>query len=378
MFHLQCSSMNYDWGKNGEASLVYRILSENEQSDLKDDIPYAELWMGDHPKGPSRTRDGVLISKLEGCNLPFLFKVLSIQKPLSIQVHPNRELSSILHSNDPVNYPDGNHKPEMSFFIKKTKLLYGFRRYEEIIDFFRKIDELRELVDESKLEVFIKDPTPDNFLPLLREIFHSKGESLIRLINSFLKNIEKYEIDGDLVEVVLLIHQYFPNDVGVFLPFITNVVEGEPGMSLFIPTGVIHSYLYGDLLEAMALSDNVIRAGMTPKHIDVDILLKTVNCEPTPIHWVEPKVLSPNHIVFIPPLLSNEFLLHSYKFEANTTNVISDIVNESILLVLDGFGIINNEEYHKSSIILTLKNQNISVTTKANTHIIFCTHSNTK
>ena len=103
----------------------------------------------------------------------------------------------------------------MSFFIKKTKLLYGFRRYKEIIDFFRKIDELRELVDESKLEVFIKDPTPDNFLPLLREIFHLKGESLIRLINSFLKNIEKYEIDGDLVEVVLLIHQHFIKNIKI-------------------------------------------------------------------------------------------------------------------------------------------------------------------
>ena len=93
--------------------------------------------------------------------------------------------------------------------------MYGFRRYKEIIDFFRKIDELRELVDESKLEVFIKDPTPDNFMPLLREIFHSKGKSLIRLINSFLKNIERYEIDGDLVEVVLLIHQYFIKNIKI-------------------------------------------------------------------------------------------------------------------------------------------------------------------
>lgn len=367
--------MNYDWGKNADLSLVYQILTENEQVLPRDNIPYAELWMGAHPKGSSRTMDGKALSELDDCAIPFLFKVLSIQKPLSIQVHPNREISSLLHARDPANYPDGNHKPEMCYFLRKSKMLYGIRPYAEIIAFFEKIDELRALIEPENLRAFVAEPTPAHFRSILSDVFHSDRKRLEQLINSFLQNFEKYEISGDIIEVILFIHLYFPNDVGMFLPFLTNVVEGEPGSSLFIPAGVLHSYLYGDLLEAMALSDNVIRAAMTSKYIDVDLLLNVVNPEPTPVHWIEPKILAPNHTVLMPPISYNEFLLHSFYFEENSENEVSDISNESIFLVLDGSGTVNGMDYQRGFVILTMKNQKINICAKTKTHIMFCTHS---
>lgn len=157
---LQPSLKCYPWGKLGSNSLVAQ-LAISSGCDIDEQKPYAELWMGAHPSGPSIIISGtknenpqvapeslqdfisknpdVLGSSIKsrfGSNtLPFLFKVLSVEKALSIQAHPNKELAVALHSKDPANYPDDNHKPEMALAVTPFEVLCGFRRLDEINNF---------------------------------------------------------------------------------------------------------------------------------------------------------------------------------------------------------------------------------------------------
>ncbi|KAH0786727.1 mannose-6-phosphate isomerase [Histomonas meleagridis] len=376
---LKCSSMQYEWGKKGSESLVFQLLKGEDNATLSESLPYAELWMGNHPKAPSRTQEGKTISEIEGCSeLPFLFKVLSIKKPLSIQVHPNKETSTRLHDEDPENYPDANHKPEMGYFVSKTKLLYGFRPYNEIVDFFNRVPEFHDLIEPSILQQFIDNPSPNTLKEVLFRFFHKKSGNMPTMIHHFLENLEKYNLDQEIVDTIKSISFHFPVDIGIFTPLIMNIVVGEPGTALFIPTGVIHSYIYGDLIEVMSLSDNVIRAAMTPKHIDVDVLLSVLNFEPTPIHWVEPFCTTPNSQLFFPPLEPSDFILGSHKLGAGEAQNLPELLNESILLVLNGTCRISGNEYVAGSVLLGLKNAKVCIEALTDCHVLICTHTKVK
>ena len=154
--------MNYDWGKVGKKSLVYKYINNNQKEEIDPNKPYAEFWMGDHPNAPSVAENGQRISeilknsdKTDEESLPFLFKILSVQKPLSLQCHPDLKNAAILHKKDPAHYPDANHKPEMGFFLTKGSLLYCIREYNQIVEYFEKVDEFKNLVSKETLEKFI-------------------------------------------------------------------------------------------------------------------------------------------------------------------------------------------------------------------------------
>ena len=143
---------NYPWGRLGRSSLVARLGSLGSGSgsgldSIIETIPYAELWMGSHPSGASTLPDGqTLLQYIQtnpdslgkgilnrfGPKLPFLFKVLSVEKALSIQAHPDIPLARVLHEKDPLNYPDDNHKPEMAIAVSPFEVMCGFRSLEEI------------------------------------------------------------------------------------------------------------------------------------------------------------------------------------------------------------------------------------------------------
>jgi len=140
---LQPSVKNYPWGRLGGESLVAELAGVA----ISETTPYAELWMGAHPSGPSTLPDGTtLLNYIQqnpeslgkgvlekfGPNLPFLFKVLSVAQGLSIQAHPDIPLAKILHQRDPKNYPDDNHKPEMAIAVTPFEVLCGFRSLGEI------------------------------------------------------------------------------------------------------------------------------------------------------------------------------------------------------------------------------------------------------
>lgn len=161
---LRCAVQHYAWGKQGAHSTVAQLT----QQPIKEDLPYAEMWMGTHPSGPSRLEtSGQLLSDWlkenpqmlgdqltaqysqfaqEG-QLPFLFKVLSIAKALSIQAHPDKELARELYKQNKL--PDDNHKPELAVALTPMEALCSFRKLSEISNFLETVPELRAVIGEE-------------------------------------------------------------------------------------------------------------------------------------------------------------------------------------------------------------------------------------
>ncbi|KAH0468800.1 hypothetical protein IEQ34_002032 [Dendrobium chrysotoxum] len=169
-FRLRCSVQNYDWGMIGEESTVGRLFARNSEQMIEAGKPYAELWMGTHESGPSFVDLGLAegerlalkslveenpsllgenVVKRWGKDLPFLFKVLSVAKALSIQAHPDKELAKLLHKTQPKLYKDANHKPEMAIALSEFKALCGFVSVKELKDVLTHVPEILELVGKE-------------------------------------------------------------------------------------------------------------------------------------------------------------------------------------------------------------------------------------
>ncbi|XP_036204996.1 mannose-6-phosphate isomerase isoform X4 [Myotis myotis] len=252
VFPLSCVVQQYAWGKMGSHSEVARLLASSDPlARISEDKPYAELWMGTHPRGDAKILDsrisqrtlGQWIAENQDClgskvkdtfngKLPFLFKVLSVETALSIQAHPNKELAEKLHLQAPQHYPDSNHKPEMAIALTSFQGLCGFRPVEEIVTF---------------------------------------------LTMAAGNNVE--DICGELL---LQLHQQYPGDIGCFAIYFLNLLTLKPGEAMFLEANVPHAYLKGDCVECMACSDNTVRAGLTSKFIDVPTLCEMLSYTPSP------------------------------------------------------------------------------------------------
>jgi len=334
LIRLQCGVNSYDWGKIGSDSSAARFAAAtaSDSFQVQSDKPYAELWMGTHPSNPSRDHatGRSLLELVEGnrmllapsvqarygSKLPFLFKVLSINKALSIQAHPNKKLAEQLHAKDPKNYPDDNHKPEMALAITDFEGLCGFRPLAEIAHFLSTVSALRQLVGEDTAKSFIdtvrnqdggdsNGPTPKN-KEALKEAFAALMKSSQDDIAKAAKDlVADAESKGDefaeggveatpgsvLAELVPRLNKQFPGDVGLFVLFFLNYVQLKPGEAMFLQADDIHAYVSGDIIECMAASDNVVRAGFTPKFKDVQTLvdLLTYNYAPIEAQKMTPK-----------------------------------------------------------------------------------------
>ena len=242
--------------------------------------------MGTHPSNPSRdlTTSRTLldlvqnnqalmsttISKKYNKKLPFLFKVLSIAKALSIQAHPNKQLAEKVHQRDPEHYPDDNHKPEMTIAITPFEGLCGFRPLEEIVHFLRSLKPLRELVGgdtAAEFERAIKDQDTsedgskmEENKKVLRRAFtslmESKSEDIERLAPLLVQQAkdEGSEFAGgggpsntgeELAELMVRLNGQFPNDIGLFVCFFLNYVKLDIGEAMFLKADDIHAYLSG-------------------------------------------------------------------------------------------------------------------------------------
>lgn len=279
-----------------------------------------QLWMGTHPSNPSKdvktgrtllelfSENQALLSQTVsskfGHKLPFLFKVLSINKALSIQAHPNKKLAEQLHARDSKNYPDDNHKPEMAIAITPFEGLCGFRPLAEIAHFLQVLPPLRRLVgddDAAKLEAAARDSdaqvTDDN-RKALKAAFGSLMSSSQEDIAKEVKELVKLaQADGanfasggvastsgeTLAELVVRLDGQFQDDIGLFVLFFLNFVTLQPGEALFLVADDIHAYVSGDIIECMAASDNVVRAGFTPKFKDVSTLVDMLTYNFAPI-----------------------------------------------------------------------------------------------
>lgn len=303
---------NYDWGKLGKESEVSKLASLNDVTFVSEsDKTYSELWMGDHVSGPSKLKKtGELLGDflVKDCagniggqkKLPFLFKVLSIRKALSIQCHPNKEEAEKLHAARPDLYKDPNHKPELAIALTPFLALCGFRPHDEIYSLLKSHNELIKLIGESNIEL-IKNEGTDGLKKCYSKLMKSNADELKNCIEQLVKKFSENDIsnekDKEVAQVFLRLNQDFPNDVGSLSLFFLNLIKLNVGDAIYLAAKVPHAYLDGDCIECMACSDNVVRAGLTPKFKDVDVLLDMLVYEgATPSEKLfKPKVLDEQH-----------------------------------------------------------------------------------
>jgi len=290
---LQCKIQHYHWGRMGGESTVAK-LAGNAVADFKieDDKNYAELWMGTHNNGPSVIKSTgetlpdylkknpealghKVLEKFKG-EFPFLLKVLSVRQALSIQVHPNKGHAEELHAKYPDRYKDPNHKPEIAIALTEFEGLCGFRPLKEIQEFLVKLPELQSLLGDAATQSLL-EAKDDNYSGPMKDAFASlmayDAEVLKTQVSKVAERIKVSTGDELKKELFERLNKDFPGDIGLFAIFFLNHVKLQPGEAMYLDANVPHAYLLGDCIECMANSDNVVRAGLTPKFIDSETLV---------------------------------------------------------------------------------------------------------
>ncbi len=343
----------YEWGSR-------TVLQSLLKMPVPGAKPAAELWMGVHPKGPSEVLiDGewlpltdVIKNNPESVlgkavaerfqnQLPFLFKVLAADRPLSIQVHPDlvqaeegyakeNKLGISLTAAER-NYRDSNHKPEALCAVTPFEALKGFRKVEEIIALMETVcmPELQDLLDLLK-----KRPNSEGVKDFFSGLLQVSGEEKAKVIHRAVGRAERYlDRDRAFYWMVELSKEY-PGDTGLFSPLIFNLLTLQPGQAIYIPAGELHGYLKGVGIELMANSDNVLRGGLTPKHVDVPELLKIVNFDPGPPLLISPEDRGNGERIY--PTPAEEFQLSEILVREESTFVSAVDRNVEILICMDG------------------------------------------
>lgn len=214
-----------------------------------------------------------------GVTLPFLFKVLSVAKPLSIQAHPNKELAGILHKARPDLFKDTNHKPEMALALTEFEALCGFISLEELKDVLQNVPEIAEVVGSvyaNQVLDFNCKAGEEKLKAVLQSIFtqlmSASNDVISKALSKLKSRLSMVRQLTDKEQLVLQLEKQYPADVGVLAAFLFNYVKLSPGEALCIGANELHAYLRGECVECMATSDNVVRAGLTPKNRDVQVL----------------------------------------------------------------------------------------------------------
>lgn len=340
--------------------------------------------MGTHPKVPSKNLEGKslrdiisenpkillgddIINKFGATNeLPFLFKVLSIEKVLSIQAHPDKELGAKLHVADPKNYPDDNHKPEMAIAVTSFEGFCGFKPLEEIADELAKIPELINIVGEENAKTFINgiksnvtigsedDISNRKLLQLIfGKVMNASDEEISKQAASLVKKAEtKPEIFNkpDLPELIIRLNKQFPNDVGLFCGcLLLNHCKLNAGEAMFLQAKDPHAYISGDIIECMAASDNVVRAGFTPKFKDVENLVSmlTYGYEDVEKQKMQPQIFERSSgdgesKLYDPPIQEFSVLQTTFK-NSQGTRTFKPFEGPSILIITNGEGSLISE-----------------------------------
>uniref|UniRef100_A0A0A1XKP9 mannose-6-phosphate isomerase n=1 Tax=Zeugodacus cucurbitae TaxID=28588 RepID=A0A0A1XKP9_ZEUCU len=326
----------YEWGKVGKDSAVAQLATLNDPAfNVDEKTPYAELWMGSHPSGPSKYKSSGINLQEE---LPFLLKVLSINKALSIQVHPNKSEAEKLHSKEPNIYKDPNHKPEMAIALTPFTGLCGFRPLPEIRDILQNIEPLKALAVEDSNDLKLLAANDESGLRnCYRKLMNAEKNAIGECIDAISKDYTKELYKHNIHEIFNTLKSDFPNDVGVLSLFFLNVVRLQPGQAMFLGANQIHAYLSGDCVECMACSDNVIRAGLTPKYKDIKQLLSSLEYTGAP---AECKIFTPvrvdaHRLIFKPPV--EDFSLIQLTLKPSDSEYVLKVEQSpGILLVISG------------------------------------------
>ncbi|MCK5819133.1 MAG: mannose-6-phosphate isomerase, class I [Psychromonas sp.] len=352
----------YAWGSKSSIEALFGMPNRS----LK---PQAEIWMGAHPNGCSsvivedltlrldnvinQDKVNILGEKAQRCfnQLPFLFKVLAAEKALSIQVHPSKEAAEVGFAKENKagidlkapnrNYKDPNHKPELIYALTPFQAMNGFCHYSVIIKAFEKVS---IQVLESELEVLKNNQTQSGLRHFFNAILSLEGKRKENALNELMLHVKTHTQGATDVLIAELAKQY-PGDIGLFAPLMLHVITLQPGEAMFLDDGTPHAYIKGTGLEIMANSDNVLRAGLTAKYIDVIEIIANTICVPKP----DDKILIEANVIGNAkhyPIPVDDFKFSIYEGNAYIKCQSAEIIfaiNENVIL------------YHASGETLTLK-----------------------
>ncbi len=300
----------YSWGYLG-CSFVKQFSRKSDiYSSITKDTPLAEAWISAHKNGDAiinYRNDRIKLSELiknfpkkmlgeNETELKILAKCLSCKEALSIQNHPSKEKSLLLNKLYPNRF-DKNQKPEASIALTNLELLYGFLEIEIIFKNIKSINSFNSLFSEEeidKLKIFLHKKETKEFLKFLLITIFSKPNEIIKKSSLKLyKDLEeKKELSKEEVFILDLKPKYPAGDIGLFFFFILKLITLKPGECFFISPGTLHAYLKGELFEFMYNSDNTLRAGLTEKQKDPELLIKITNFNPTQNPLITPEILN--------------------------------------------------------------------------------------
>ena len=325
---------NYAWGSKDALTKLYGIKDPQGR-------PMAELWMGAHPKSSSQVENirGEMISLRDQITaspdqqlgkkvserfgeLPFLFKVLCADQPLSIQVHPSKSAAEIGYAKENAagipldaaerNYKDPNHKPELVYALTPFKAMNGFRELREMVSLLQPVAGAHPLIAS-----FLTSPDVDHLRRLFAGLLSLEGEDKSRALD-VLKSVLNDQ-HGEPWDTIRSIQEFYPDDSGLFSPLLLNVITLQPGEGMFLYAETPHAYLNGVSLEVMANSDNVLRAGLTPKYIDIPELLANLKFTAKPAAELLTKpVIKGAELNFPIPVEDFAFSIHTLGAESQT------------------------------------------------------------
>ncbi|RLM26918.1 mannose-6-phosphate isomerase [Brenneria alni] len=346
---------HYSWGSKHALTELYGIDNPN-------DLPMAELWMGAHPKSSSHIIDakgndrnlreviaedpalhlGATVAQQFG-ELPFLFKVLCADQPLSIQVHPNKSsaeqgfakenTAGIALNAAERNYKDANHKPELVYALTSFQAMNGFRELSEIVALLQPVANAH-----PSITVFLQQPDSKNLSMLFANLLSIDGIQKSHALGVLKAALNSQH--GEPWATIRDITQFYPHDSGLFSPLLLNVITLNPGEAMFLYAQTPHAYLNGVALEVMANSDNVLRAGLTPKHIDIPELLANVKFEAKPAaHLLTTPNRHGNELRFPIPVDDFAFSVHTLNDEPKSISQHS----AAIIFCIDGNALLQKD-----------------------------------
>jgi mannose-6-phosphate isomerase len=345
--------LNYAWGSR---TAIADLLGRPAPSAL----PEAELWIGAHPKAPSRvvappglgTLDRVIqddpvgilgheVCDLFGNELHFLLKVLAAAEPLSIQAHPSHEQARRGWARENAegvpldaprrNYRDPNHKPELLSALSAFTALKGFRPLEDLA---RALEPVARPEIAPELGRLAREKTPLALRALCARLMTLDTAEQAPLLKRATSEAARRRRSDPAWEWVARLMKHYPGDVSALAPLYLNLVTLAPGEALFLPAGELHAYLEGTALEIMANSDNVLRGGLTPKHVDVPELLATLVFEGGNPEVLKPAEAGPGERAYRTP--AREFELGLLAIEAGRPYTPSPGRGVEVLLGLGG------------------------------------------
>jgi mannose-6-phosphate isomerase len=300
----------YEWGSRTTIQELLGVPSSG---------PVAELWFGAHPSAPSAvdgaTGSADLLALIEsdpgallgqdvrsrfGDGLPYLLKVIAAERPLSLQVHPNltqaragfeaEEAGGVPIDAPHRNYRDRNHKPELVYALTRFEALCGFRAPRRAAELVATLDaplakRLSGILSDQPSAEGIRAAFTELLVPGTRPA----PDEVQEVARACAARLEAGSPSPRADRIVVRLAEAYPGDPGVVTSLLLNPVTLQPDEALFVPAGGVHAYLHGTAVELMASSDNVLRAGLTPKHVDVEELLGTVDYVAAPPIRIAPE-----------------------------------------------------------------------------------------